>query len=46
MKKVEEINTKLGLLILVVQAKPTTLMNIKNPEAEMDKLAKVWNSSK
>lgn len=46
MKKIEEINTKFGLLTLVVQAKPITLMNIKNLEDEMDKLAKVWNSSK
>jgi len=46
MKKIEEIDTKIGLLTLVVQAKPIALMNIKNPENEMEKLAKAWNNSK
>lgn len=45
MSKIEEINTKFGLLTLVVQAKPITLMNIKNPDKEMDKLLVTWNKS-
>lgn len=44
--KIEEINVKLGLLNLIVQAKPITLMNIKNPKKEANRLIKTWNNNR
>lgn len=44
--KIEEINVKIGLLNLIVQAKPITLMNIKNLSEEAEKLIEVWNNNR
>lgn len=40
--KIEEVNVKLGLLTLVVQAKPITLMNVKNVNKEANKFINIW----
>lgn len=44
--KIEEINVKLGLLNLIVQAKPISLMNIKNLNKEAERFIQVWNNNK
>ena len=44
--KIEEINVKVGLLNLIVQAKPISLMNIKNLNEEADKFIQVWNNNR
>lgn len=44
--KIEEINVKIGLLNLMVQAKPISLMNIKNLNEEADRFIQVWNNNR
>lgn len=44
--KIEEVNVKIGLLNLIVQAKPISLMNIKNLNEETDKFIQVWNNNR
>lgn len=44
--KIEEVNVKVGLLNLIVQAKPISLMNIKNLNQEADKFIQVWNNNR
>lgn len=44
--KIEEVNIKLGLLNLIVQAKPISLTNIKNLKEETDKFILVWNKNR
>ena len=46
LNKIEEVNVKLGLLNLIIQAKPASLMNIKNLKEESNKFINVWNKTK
>lgn len=44
--KIEEINIKLGLLNLIIQAKPISLANIKRLNVEADKFIQIWNNNR
>lgn len=44
--KIEEVNTKLGMLNLIVQAKTISLDNIKNLEQETERFIQVWNKNR
>lgn len=44
--KIEEVNVKLGLLNLIVQSKPISLMNIKNLNIETEKFIENWNKNR
>lgn len=46
MNKIEEVNTKFGVLNLIVQAKTISLDNIKNLEQEAERFIQVWNKNR
>lgn len=46
LNKIEEVNVKMSLLTVIIQAKPTTLMHIKNLNKESSKFIRIWNENR
>jgi len=46
LNKIESVNIKMNLLTVIVQAKPISLMHIKNLNEESDKFIKNWNKNR